>query len=293
MESISNPKPRQNRPAYLLAAALLGAIGLIVYGWVYFKEPFTPISAYLNDKVGDVLILIPAVTVAILGTLLTRHFKSSEPPHRIWLTFTLGWWCWVGGELLGLAYDAVYWTTDYPELTYIDVAWILGYFFFGLSLYYQFRLIYNWKSQRKSALYLFYVALALIVTYGLMRLALGAGLGEGISLPALYIAVIYPVLDAFAGGAALWLFFLFGRGYLGRPWWGLIAFAIADGINIFFWIGGYNWVSDSTYYLLDLVSAVMYMGGYVITMLAILSAIDHMHRSLGTSAPASAEPSRD
>jgi len=74
------------------------------------------------------------------------------------------------------------------------------------------------------------------------------------------------------------------RGYLGRPWWGLIAFAVADGINIFFWIGGYNWLSDQVYYSLDLFSNVAYVAGYLITALAFLAAHEHIERGITASA---------
>jgi len=276
-ESIT-PAPSPSRKTLALAAVFL--VMLAVFGWVYYFEPLTPVSDYWNDKVGDILTLIPALAAAVLGMQLTRQFTPDEPPHRIWLTFTIGWWCWVGGELLGFVYDHFYWTTDYPELTLIDLAWSLGYVFFGLSLYYQFRLIYSWKSGRKSLYYLLFVFLALAVAAGLYQWARAAGLGEGYSWFPLYLAVLYPVFDVFEGGAALWLFFLFGRGYLGRPWWGLIAFAIADSINIYSWMGGFDNTPDNIYLALDLVSALMYLAGYMITALAFFSAIGHIRGAL-------------
>lgn len=281
----------QRRPVYLWIAGTFSAILLILYGWVYYFEPLTPVSDYLNDKVGDALTLLPAVTAALLGTLLTRQFKPSEPPYRIWLTFTVGWWFWVGGELLGMVYDYFYWYVNYPEFTWIDLCWVMGYIFFGLSLYYQFRLIYS--KSRRSWQYPGFVALAGVIALGLTQWALAAGLGEGYSWPAVYLAVLYPVFDVFEGGAALWLFFLFGRGYLGRPWWGLIAFAFADSINIYSWMGGFDNVPENIYYAFDLFSALAYMAGYLITALAFLSAIEHIHRSTSPAIIAPAEPFKD
>ena len=264
---------------------------LLLYGWVYYFEPFTPILDYLNDKVGDTLILIPALFAALLGTLLTRQFKPDEPPRRIWLTFTIGWCFWVGGELLGYVYDYFYWIEDYPEFTWIDLCWVMGYLFFGLSLYYQFRLIYS--KNRRSWQYLGFVALAGAIALGLTQWAFASGLGEGYSWPAVYLAVLYPVFDVFEGGAALWLFFLFGRGYLGRPWWGLIAFAFADSINIYSWMGGFDNTPQDVYLALDLFSAIAYMAGYIITALAFLSAIEHIRRGLGAGITSSAKITKD
>jgi hypothetical protein len=264
--------------------AAAAGVWLVIFGLLYWYMPISnlpiPNADYWNDKATDVITLVAAFAAAILGIRLTRHFQPSEPPHRIWLTFTLGWWAWVGGELAGFFYDYYYWFTDFPEFTVIDVFWLLGYVFFGLSLYYQFRLIYSYKRGRKSALYLSFIVIALLLALGLTQLALAAGLGEGTSWGALYLAVVYPVFDLVEGAAALWLFFLFGRGYLGRPWWGLIAFAVADAINIFFWMGGYNWISDPAYYQLDLFSNVTYVAGYLVTALAFLAANERIERGV-------------
>ena len=244
-----DPRPVVKHSKRVWMWASVAGILLVAFGLLYWYEPIKalpiPNSDYWNDKAWDILTLIAALSAAVLGIRLTRYFKSSEPPHRIWLTFTLGWWAWVAGEILGFVYDYYYWFTELPEFTFMDLFWLLGYVFFGLSLYYQFRLIYSYKHGRKSALYLAFIAVGLLLTLGLTQLAIKAGLGEGYSWAALYLAVIYPVFDFIEGVAALWLFFLFGRGYLGRPWWGLIAFAVADAINIFFWMGGYDGCTDT------------------------------------------------
>jgi hypothetical protein len=278
MEVVNQNTSVPKRPVYLWITAMAAAILLLVYAWVYYLEPFTPISEYLNDKIGDVIVLTAALATAIFGSILTSKFKSSEPPFRIWLTFTIGWWFWVAGEVIGFVYDKVYWTTDYPEFTWIDFCWVAGYFLFGLSLYYQFRLIYTSKKECRSIYYLAFIALAGLIALGLTRWAFAAGLGADHHWLAVYLAVLYPVFDVFEGGAALWLFFLFGRGYLGRPWWGLVAFAFADSINIYTWVGGFDKTADAVYNVFDLFSALAYLGGYLITALAFLAAIDHMHR---------------
>lgn len=283
-----NIKPVVKHSTRVWIWAAIAAIWLTIFGLLYWYAPISnppiPNADYWNDKATDLITLVASLAAAILGIRLTRHFQPSEPPRRVWLTFTLGWWAWVGGELTGFVYDYYYWFTELPEFTVIDIFWLLGYIFFGLSLYYQFRLIYSYKHGRKSSLYLVFIALALLLALELTQLALAAGLGEGYSWGALYLAVIYPVFDLFEGGAALWLFFLFGRGYLGRPWWGLIAFAVADAINIFFWMGGYNWLSDPAYYQLDLFSNVAYVSGYLLTALAFLAAHEHIERGVISTA---------
>jgi len=270
--------------------AAFSLVVLAVFGLNYWYEPISslpiPFADYWDDKVTDVITLLAALATALLGGKLTRHFNSSEPPHRIWFLFTLGWWAWVGGELLGFVYDYFYWYVEYPEFTVIDVFWLLGYLFFGISLYLQFRLIYSHKHGAQGIRYLAYLAFSLLITLGLTQLAIRAGLGEGASWGAVYLAIVYPVFDLFQGAAALWLFFLFGRGWLGRPWWGLIAFAFADAINIFFWIGGYNWMSDQAYYLWDLLSTLAYLAGYIITALAFLGADDHITVGMRPNPPA-------
>lgn len=287
-----NTKPVIKHSRRVWKWAIVASAFLVIFAWLYWHEPITKLpisdSDYWNDKAVDMITLGGALAAAMLGIRLTRHFQPSEPPHRIWLTFTLGWWAWVGGELTGLVYDYYYWFTEYPEFTFIDAFWLLGYLFFGLSLYYQFRIIYRHKSGRKTTLYFSFLIFALLFALGLTQLALAAGLGEGYSWAALYLAAIYPVFDLMEGAAALWLFFLFGSGYLGRPWWGLISFAIADAINIFFWMGGYNWISDPAYYQLDLFSNVMYVAGYLITALAFLAASERIERGVisGVVSPA-------
>lgn len=284
-----NAKPKVGRPRRVWIWATISVLVLILFGLVYWYQPITqlsiPNSDYWNDKVEDTITLAASMAAALLSRRLTRHFAPSEPPYRIWLSFTLAFSAWMGGELMGFVDDFLYWNTGYPDFTPTDVFWLVGYFFFGLSLYYQFRLIYSYKRKPNITLYLFVMALGLLLTLGLTQLALKAGLGEDISWGVLYAAVLYPVFDLVEGAAALWLFFLFGRGYLGKPWWGLILFAIADAINIFFWMGGYDWVSDLLYNQLDLVSTVAYLGGYMITALALIAAHEHLQRGITHDAP--------
>lgn len=248
---------------------------LIEYTVAYYFYFYVPTSAerfpFLTYELLGVMTLIPAVTVAFLGLQICREFEYDDPPFVVWATFTVGWWWWVGGELISIYYGYFY-PEYYPDFSLIDACWLMGYFFFGLSLYYQFRLIYRAEKGRQSVIYLGYIALGLLLTFGLTQLAIANGLGADNSWWVVYVSVLYPVFDLTEGAGALWLSFLFGRGKFGRQWWGLIAFAVADSINIFFWLGGSDWVSERTYIGLDTFSGAVYISGYMITALAFFAA---------------------
>jgi len=254
----------------LSAVVFLILLGLIV--WAYYTEPLSQtLSPYWNDKLIDILILIPAVFAASAGILLTRQFEKGETPYRIWQAFTIGLWFWVAGEVSGAVYDAIYWYITYPDFRLTDIFWLLGYLFLGLSLYYQMRLVYGAKNNNRLRLYLGLVALALLIAAGLTNLAEKAGLGEGSAWIILFITVLYPVFDLTEGVIAIWLSFLFGRGQWSRPWWGLILFALADSVNTFYWLGGYGLIPVMAQNMLDTMALIAYPASYMVAGLALLS----------------------
>jgi hypothetical protein len=269
MDPTQSPVPTRNLKTIMLPAFGICLAVLAVFVWLYH---FTPISAsFLNDELTYSLYLVAALAAAVCGTLLAGQFEKGEPPRRVWLTFSLGWWAWALGELLDLVYNYIYYDTSYPEFTILDACWVAGYFFFGLSLYYQFRLIYDRKKKLGTAYYLPVAALILLVTAGLTQLAIRSGLGSEWSWFGSYLAVFYPVCDLIQGLAALWLSILFGRGRWGRPWWALICFAIADSLSTWFWLGGDVNFSESTQNLFYLFSDTVYISGYLLAALAFLS----------------------
>jgi hypothetical protein len=266
----SNFKFTPLRIVQISAAIFVILLGLIL--WVFFTEPLSQIlSPYWNDKLIDILVMIPAVGAAIVGTLLTRQFEKNEIPYHIWQAFTIGLWFWVAGEIGGMVNDALYWNTTYPDFSLVDMFWLLGYFFLGLALYYQLRLVYGAKSRSRRRIYLGLVALALLVTAGLTIFAAKAGLGEGYAWIILFITVLYPVFDLTEGTTAIWLSFLFGRGQWSRPWWGLILFALADSIDTFYWLGGYGFIPVAAQNILNFISLAAYPASYMVAGLALLS----------------------
>jgi hypothetical protein len=251
------------------AAISLILLGLLV--WVYYAELQSQTTSFWNDEIVSCIILIPAIGAAIAGTLLTRQFEKGEPPQRIWQAFTIGLWCWVAGEISGMVYDAIYINTPAPDFRLVDMFWLLGYFFLGLSLYYQILLVYGAQKRQGIFLYLGLVVLALLVAAGLTSLTIKAGRGEGYSLVSLFVTVLYPVLDLTEGAIAIWLAFLFGRGQWSRPWWGLILFALTDSIDAFYWVGGYDKIPVVAQSALDVISLVTYPASYMVAGLALLA----------------------
>lgn len=247
------------------------AVLLILSVWAYYAEPLaTADSTFWNDQLVAFLTLIPAVGAAVAGTLVTRQFGKDEQPHRVWQAFSIGLWLWVAGEAGGLVFNVIYIDSGYPDFSLVDACWLAGYFYLGLSLYYQVRLVYG-ARRRGRRIYLGLVALTLLVTAGLTNLAAGAGLGGESAWIILFISILYPVFDLAEGGTAIWLSLLFGRGRWSRPWWGLILFALADSIDTLYWLGGYDLIPISAQSILDFISVTAYPASYMVAGLALLS----------------------
>ena len=272
MSNLNKSNSRFSPIQILQIGAAGSVIILVLLVWVYYAEPLSQIlSPFWNDKIIDTLILTPAVGAAIAGTLVIRQFEKGETPYRIWQAFAIGLWFWVAGEISGMIYDVIYWDVTYPDFRLVDIFWLLGYFFLGLSLYYQLRLVYGAQNRKGRRLYLGLVALALLVTAGLTNFAAKAGLGVGSAWIILFISVLYPIFDLTEGAIAIWLSFLFGRGQWSRPWWGLILFALADSVNTFYWLGGYDFIPVMAQSSLDVISLVAYPASYMVAGLALLS----------------------
>lgn len=251
---------------YALSLVLLG---LLI--WLYYAELRNVTATFWSNKFLNYIILVPAIGAAIAGTLLARQFEKGESPHRIWQAFSIGMWFWVAGELSGLAYDAIGVEALSPDFHLVDVLWLLGYFFLGLSLYYQILLIYGIRNKKSIYLFLGMIVLAFLIAVVLTNLTIKAGQGEGDSWAFLFVTLLYPVLDLIEGATAIWLSLLFRRGQWSRPWWGLILFALTDGIDAFYWSGGYGFIPVMAQNTLDLISLVTYPASYMVAGLALLS----------------------
>ncbi len=252
--------PRHIWPITLTACGLLLAIYIPVYYWEPFPEK-------LNANLLGALDLIASLTAAFFGTLFARQFAPGEPSRRVWLIFVLGWWAWVVAEVLWMVYH--FFMDALPYFSGIDACWLAGYFLFGLSLYYGYRLI-SGKGTKQYTFFLI-VAAILLLTTALTALWRRASLDKEIPWAIGFLSILYPVSDLAEGAFALRLSLLFGRGRLGRPWWGLISFAVADSINVFLWLGGVKIVSEQVSNLLSLFSVIFYVGAYLLAALGFLS----------------------
>ena len=104
MQNINESRFSPLKIIQISAAMFVLMLGLMV--WAFYAEPLSSrFSPYWNDKLIDLLILIPAVGAAVAGTLLTYQFEKGEIPYRIWQAFTVGLWFWVAGEISGAIYD--------------------------------------------------------------------------------------------------------------------------------------------------------------------------------------------
>ncbi len=258
----------------LVVFAITLAIFIPTYHWQPFPEP-------LNDNILSSIYIFAALITAIYGTLLVRQFSPGELPRKVWLTFVLGWWCAVLAEILWVIYRSL--MSEFPPFTFIDVAWLSAYFWLGLSIYYQHHLISG--KQKLPYSYLLVLNLILIVSAALTTLAQKAGLGEGMSWLVLFLAVLYPVSDIFLGIYALRISLIFGRGMLGRPWWGLITFTIADSLSVYFWMGGDKFMAKQIAQYFYLFSDTSYLTGYLLTALGLLSILVLSQKSSAEPAP--------
>jgi hypothetical protein len=237
------------------------AIALLV--WVSLAHPLSTTSLDWNYLASSSLNLLASIGAATAGILVTRQFGTSENPHRIWLSFTTGLWCWVAGQAIVFFIDIT--SLPYPEdLSIIDLLWVLGYVALGLSLYYQVALLYRLGKEKRLPVYLSLLGIALPATVLLTNIVIRAGLGGETLWIVVFVAMLYPVFDLAEGSGAIWLSLLFGRGQWSRPWWGMILFALADGIDTFYWVGGYDLISLTAQNVLNFLSSIFSFGGYLV-----------------------------
>ncbi len=259
----SEPKPRFAPQKVLGFLGGFSLAAIVLLAWVSTVQPFPIEPIEWNELTASTLKTLASTGAAVLSILFVRQFKRSENPQRVWLFFTLGLWCWAAGEtvvfLTGIG------LFPYPEgISVLDLLWIMGYALLGLSLYYQFNLLYSSSGKKRTILYAFILLAGLLVSGMLTNIAYRAGLGQDSPWIDNFIAMLYPVFDLAEGIAAIWLALIFGRGRWSRPWWGLILFAIADGIDNFYWLGGYAFIPEAVQSIFNFMSATFSFGGYLV-----------------------------
>lgn len=260
-QSTRLPTIEPKKALWFIGVCSILAVAVLV--WLSIAQPLSATTLDWNYLASSSLNLLASLGAATAGIMVTRQFGRDENPHRVWLSFTVGLWCWVIGQAIVFVLDIT--SSPYPTgLSVIDILWILGYIALGLSLYYQFILLYSMNGKRRTAFYLLLVVVAFGVAALLTNLAIGAGLGQDSHWIVVFVTMLYPVFDLAEGTAAIRLSLLFGRGQWSRPWWGLILFALADGIDTFFWVGGYGLLPETAQNLLNLFSSIFSFGGYLV-----------------------------
>jgi len=270
MDSLEKPTLFGISPKQLLMGGVLTAFALLaVLSWQYFVALQNDIDAFWDGQFFNYITLVPALGAALAGSLVTRQFTKGERPYRIWMAFSLGMWFWFVGEISVIVFDFFPSGIVSPDFQLVDVFWLLGYFSLGLSLTLQLFSAYGVQQRRGLYIYVGMVVFAVLLA-SLLTEIVRKGESED-SWSFLFVTLLYPVLDVLAGGTAIWLSLLFGRGRWSRPWWGLILFAITDAIDAFYWSGGYDLVSAAAQNTLDFISLVTYPASYMTAGLALLA----------------------
>lgn len=254
---------------FLTGGALTAFILLAGLSWQYFSALQTDINAFWDGTVYNYSSILPALGAAVTGLAVARQFSRDESPYRIWMSFAIGMWFWVAGELSIIVFDFFPSDIVSPDFELVDVFWLLGYFSLGYSLILQLFSAYGVRQRRGLYIYAGMVILAVLLASLLTEIVRKGKPDDSWSF--LFVTLLYPVLDVLAGGTAIWLSLLFGRGRWSRPWWGLILFAITDAIDAFYWSGGYDLVSVAAQNTLDFLSLVTYPASYMTAGLALLA----------------------
>jgi hypothetical protein len=267
-QSIMNePAPPPERPAYALRLATLAGLLLVgVYSYLYW---FEPLPAPWNDQTINVIVLLTANLAAVLGTRVWQQFLPGDRPRQMWLSFSLGLWSWGLGEIVWLAVHT--WWPDQGDVNIIDFFWAIAYVFWIVALFFQYRLI-QMRDLKAGLRWLAAMGISVLgITLLITIIARSRGVGQDRTWFGTYLTIFYPVGDLLLGLAALDLSRRFGGGLWGRPWWGLIIFAISDGITGWYYLGGYQLLTAKTDAWLSLFTDVLYFGAYVIFAVACYS----------------------
>lgn len=264
-QTIVGMSPKQ----FLMGGVFTAFILLAVLSWRYFVALRIDIDAFWEGRLFNYITLAPALGAALTASLVTRQFTKGERPYRIWMAFSIGMWFWSAGEVSMIVFDFFPPGIVSPDFQLVDVFWLLGYFSLGLSLTLQLFSAYGVRQRRGLYIYGSMVIFALMLAALLTEIVRNENPDDSWSF--LFVTLLYPVLDVLAGGTAIWLSLLFGRGRWSRPWWGLILFAITDAIDAFYWSGGYDLVSVAAQNTLDFISLVTYPASYMTAGLALLA----------------------
>ncbi|MFM8320513.1 MAG: hypothetical protein ACKOC5_06315 [Chloroflexota bacterium] len=248
-----------------LAAGLIVIAGLLgLYVYIYQASPLPGIwsDVYLN-----LAIVGPSLLAAYLSTRVLLHFHWEDGPWRMWMYYSLALWSWAIAEVIWFGV----WLAqgDVPIPSWADVFWLFALAPFAMAFLVQFRLIFS-PTPRREAAWMLAISLGVLLFSGLGTLMLGRLAGESaMSWGGTFLEVFYAVVDVAMMIAALALARTFGRGLWGRAWWGLLAFALSDGLYSYVNFTGLYAQSVSEGNLLTLVVDSVYSAAYMLMVLAV------------------------
>ncbi len=231
----------------------LGILLLILYSAIYLVYPFR--DAW-NDAVLYVIYVITVSTPALAVTATLQLYDVNDLPRRVWLNFTIGFWCWVAAEFVWVSYSLL---VGYPPpLNLSDFFYLTGYVFISLGIYHQYLLLGQPATRWSRWMAFFFWGLAVLLA--LLMLALTGAFFD----TAMFLQDLFGITDLLLGAAALAMLAAFRGGALARPWGGFIVLALA---NIF-----YAWLSQTGAYQVDtvsgdvlrLISDLVYMLSYLV-----------------------------
>jgi len=252
-------------PRSLMLGILVIIIATLAYIYIYQQQPF---PAPWSDYYTSIATVLPAFLAAWIATLVFRQFRRDDPPRRVWLFFTLGWWGWAIAELVWFFYYIGELDVPVPSLS--DLFWLLAYFPFGMAFLLQYRLIY--RTSRKQEAWTSGLSLAgiflgsLVATWFLHQTAAQAQTAFGVT----YLNVLYVFGDLAMLVAAVKLATGFGRGLWGRAWWGLLVLTVSDALYSWAELSGQYAMSVESGSLLTLIVDLLYADAYWLVALAML-----------------------
>lgn len=244
-------------------AKIVAFLFLVLYIIIYWGEPF---SEVWNQILTDAFLVVASSFAATLATMIWNHYDRTDAPRRVWRWFAVGLWLWAVAELTWGYLNVT--QGEVPE-GISDVFWISAYFFFGLALLLQYRILAR-PSQRELWSRVLVAALFLLALFLLIYHLLTSGVNAQSKLGAA-INSFYPAADLILVFVALWLASNFAGGAFSRPWLGLLAFSVADLLYAWLEISGlYSW-SVSQANLLSTISDITYLAAYLVLGLGVLS----------------------
>ena len=173
----------------------------------------------------------------------------------------LGVWMWAVGEAIWYYYYLTVGEVPSPSLS--DLAWTIGYVFFTIAFYNQYKIFFRPKENLARGIALATWAATLLAA-ALLYWAFGQP-GSGA-----YLDYFYPVADFAFGVFAVHTLWIFRGGALARPWLGLFVFTFSD--------AAYTWAEQSGLYAwsvstgnpLSLAVDLAYLAAYLILAIGLL-----------------------